>query len=125
MLKRKRYTRSKQKPKRTRYSNSKLGYVYILKLIISDKEICYKVGYSNNPYRRINEYPFKCEMLYVFESTQSIAYKYEQLIHNNYSYYRYYPSIKFTGYTEVYVCIVGLKLLRDKMVCVFESEVKE
>lgn len=125
MLKRKRHTRSKQKPKRTRYSNSKLGYVYILKLIISDKEICYKVGYSNNPYRRINEYPFKCEMLYVFESTQSIAYKYEQMIHNNYTYYKYIPSIKFSGYTETYITIVGLKLLRDKMVCVFESEVKE
>lgn len=122
MLKRKRYTRFKQKPKRTRYSNSKLGYVYILKLIISDREICYKVGYSNNPYRRITEYAFKCEMLYVFESTQSIAYKYEQMIHNNYSYYRYIPSIKFSGYTECYSMCVGVKLLKDKLTLVFEYE---
>lgn len=108
------------KYKRNTKSRVKEGYVYIIKLYISDNEICYKIGYSINIMRRLSEYPFKVELIYGFKGTQYDAYESEQLIHKLYSSYRYYPSVKFSGYTETYSMIVGLKLLRERMICVYE-----
>lgn len=123
MLRKKRYS-TKRKNKTNNKSKTKLGYVYVLKLTLDTNEICYKIGYSKDVYRRVGEYPFKTEVLYIFSGTQYEAYRYEQIIHKEYWYYKYHPSVRFSGYTECYSMCVGVKLLRDKLTLVFESEVK-
>ena len=97
------YGSYRKRKRTTNKSKTKIGYVYVLKLTLDTNEILYKIGYSKDVYRRVSEYPFKVEVLYIFSGTQYDTYRYEQLIHQEYSYYRYYPSVKFSGYTECQV----------------------
>lgn len=104
--------------RRNTYSKIDMGYVYIIKLLIPNN-ISYKVGFTTRPYmERVREYSYPYEIVAIFEESQYECYRLEQKIHKDNKYWRHHltdTKYRFSGYTEIYSCIVGISLLTQKM----------
>lgn len=112
-MKRYRYRR-----RNNNYSKELVGYVYIIKLLIPNN-ICYKVGFTSRPYlERVSEYKMSYEIIAVFKGSAYECYRLEQKIHKNYKASRHHltdTKYRFSGYTEIYSCIVGISLCTQKL----------
>ena len=108
----------KRYKKKNNYSKELVGYVYIIKLLIPNN-ICYKVGFTSRNYLdRVKEYSYPYELIGVFEGSAYECYRLEQKIHKDNKYYKHYltdSKYRFSGYTEIYSCIVGVSLLTSKL----------
>lgn len=96
-----------QKYKERIYRNSKSTTnaepkIYVI-LCWKGREKFLKVGMTTRSIEnRFKEIPYKYKVIKFVEINQTELYEYEQAIHGLLRKHKYYPSIKFGGYTECY-----------------------
>jgi len=85
-----------------KYSKTAIPIIYIIECY-NDNEIFIKVGYTTMKIKnRFYNLPYKYKVIKTVEINKMALFEYEQAIHNLVKEYKYYPKIKFDGYTECY-----------------------
>lgn len=77
------------------------GILYILKFNNEDEEF-YKIGITSNIHRRLTNFPYNAETVYVFSGDPGDVYDLEKLLHKKFTSDLYIPNIKFNGYLECF-----------------------
>lgn len=75
--------------------------VYVVRLY-NEYENFYKIGISVDVPRRLNQIPYKHEIIDVTETNMYEAYYLENELHQKYKQYRYFPAKDFDGKTECF-----------------------
>jgi len=86
-----------------KYSPKSEVFIYLFKFY-KDNEVFYKIGLSNNPFKRQYNFPYKVEIISFYKSNVEELYPIEQTYHDKFKNMNinYKPKKFFAGWTECF-----------------------